>query len=91
MEELLSMLLLPCLLVRRLPTASKLFGRILIDRLITEVDEKLRAEQKKRATVQLNESSLSLNRMQDGKASFYVKFVDVQKNFLLLLTILLEK
>ena len=27
-----------------LPTASKLFGRILVDRLMTAVDEKLRPE-----------------------------------------------
>ena len=69
-----------------IPRASKFFGRILIDRLITEVDEKLRPEQagfrKGRSTTE--QTFIIIEQSAGWQANFYVNFVDVQKTFLLL-------
>ena len=70
--------------VSLLPTASKLLGRILIDKLVTAVDEKLRPEQaglrKGRATIeQIYILSNIIEQSVEWQASLYVNFVDFQK------------
>ena len=72
--------------VSLLPTASKLLGRILIDRLVTAVDEKLRPEQaglrKGRGTIeQIYILRNIIEESVEWQASLYVNFVDFQKPF----------
>ena len=69
-----------------LPTASKLLGRILIDRLVTAVDEKLRLEQagfrKGRGTIeQIYILRNIIEQSVEWQGSRYVNFVDFQKAF----------
>ena len=72
--------------VSLLPTASKLLGGILIDRLVTAADEKLRPEQagfrKGRGTIeQIYILRNIIEQSVEWQASLYVNFVDFQKAF----------
>ena len=72
--------------VSLLPTASKLLGRILADRLITAVDEKLRSEQAgftkgRGITEQIFILRNIIEQSVEWQASLYVNFVDFQKVF----------